>query len=112
MSDEPLRQCPKCEGALKRVFYPVGIHFKGSGFYTTDYARKQAGATPKTGDSKQGERSDEKGADGRADTAKPGSEPSGAESSAESSSSKGESATGDTAKPARDSEPVKNPRVP
>jgi predicted nucleic acid-binding Zn ribbon protein len=37
MSDEPLTTCPKCQGKLTKILYPVGISFKGSGFYTTDY---------------------------------------------------------------------------
>ena len=35
-SDEPLRTCESCGGPLKRVFHPVGIVLKGSGFYSTD----------------------------------------------------------------------------
>ena len=37
ISDEPLTTCPKCRGKLSKMLYPVGISFKGSGFYTTDY---------------------------------------------------------------------------
>src|ERR1700704_864197 len=37
MADEPLTTCPKCKGKLAKMLYPVGISFKGSGFYTTDY---------------------------------------------------------------------------
>jgi putative FmdB family regulatory protein len=37
ISEEPLTVCPKCQGKLSKVLYPVGISFKGSGFYTTDY---------------------------------------------------------------------------
>lgn len=37
ISDEPLKVCPKCQGKLSKMLYPVGISFKGSGFYTTDY---------------------------------------------------------------------------
>ena len=37
MSDEPLKTCPNCKGKLSKILYPVGISFKGSGFYTTDY---------------------------------------------------------------------------
>jgi predicted nucleic acid-binding Zn ribbon protein len=37
MSDEPLKVCPECQGVLKKVVYPTGVVFKGSGFYTTDY---------------------------------------------------------------------------
>ncbi len=39
MSDAPLVKCEKCGGELRRVFHPVAIHFKGSGFYTTDYGK-------------------------------------------------------------------------
>lgn len=41
MSDEPVRECEECGGPVERVLFPVAIHFKGSGFYTTDYARKK-----------------------------------------------------------------------
>lgn len=34
--DEPLTQCVDCEGRLRKVFSPVGVVFKGSGFYCTD----------------------------------------------------------------------------
>jgi putative FmdB family regulatory protein len=37
MSAEPLKVCPECGGALRKLLYPVGVQFKGSGFYTTDY---------------------------------------------------------------------------
>jgi putative FmdB family regulatory protein len=35
-SDDPLTECPACGGRLRKVFSPVGIVFKGSGFYRTD----------------------------------------------------------------------------
>jgi putative FmdB family regulatory protein len=46
--DEPLRICP-CgkEGSVRRVFQPVGIVFKGSGWYITD-SRKSENAAPKS----------------------------------------------------------------
>ena len=37
MSDPPLHDCPECGGVLRKLLYPVGVQFKGSGFYTTDY---------------------------------------------------------------------------
>jgi putative FmdB family regulatory protein len=43
-SDPPKARCPNCGGRLKRLLSPPGIHFKGSGWYITDYARKGAGA--------------------------------------------------------------------
>ena len=38
MSDEPVKVCEACGEPVKRLLFPVAIHFKGSGFYTTDYA--------------------------------------------------------------------------
>src|SRR6476620_5905672 len=35
-SDDPLTVCPACQGRLRKVFSPVGVVFKGSGFYKTD----------------------------------------------------------------------------
>jgi len=49
MSDQPLRACPDCSGPLRKLLYPVGVHFKGSGFYTTDY--RNAGAPAANGSS-------------------------------------------------------------
>ena len=40
MSDPPPGACEICgEGPVERVLYPVAVHFKGSGFYSTDYGR-------------------------------------------------------------------------
>jgi predicted nucleic acid-binding Zn ribbon protein len=36
MSDDALTDCPECDGLVHRVIQPVGIIFKGSGFYVTD----------------------------------------------------------------------------
>jgi putative FmdB family regulatory protein len=44
MSDEPVTTCPECGAAVQRVFHPVAVHFKGSGFYNTDYGKKKKGA--------------------------------------------------------------------
>ena len=40
--DPPVEQCELCSGPVRKVLHPVAIHFKGSGFYTTDYARKSS----------------------------------------------------------------------
>jgi len=42
MTDDPLTSCTTCEAPVQRVFHPVAVHFKGSGFYTTDYGRKKS----------------------------------------------------------------------
>ncbi len=37
---DPVETCPKCQGQARRRFHSVTVIYKGSGFYTTDYARK------------------------------------------------------------------------
>lgn len=53
--EEPVKVCPECSGETRRVLHPVGIVFKGSGWYITD-SRGSNGATvsgeDKSGDSK------------------------------------------------------------
>jgi putative FmdB family regulatory protein len=39
MSDDPITACPECGAPVERVFHPIAVHFKGSGFYSTDYGR-------------------------------------------------------------------------
>ncbi len=45
ISDDPLTTCEECSGAVYRVMFPVGVVYKGSGFYVTDYARKGNGGS-------------------------------------------------------------------
>ena len=40
MSDDPVIACEECGAPVERVFHPVAVHFKGSGFYNTDYKNK------------------------------------------------------------------------
>jgi putative FmdB family regulatory protein len=48
--------CPTCgEGPVEKVLYPVAVHFKGSGFYSTDYGRSRRAAKEGEGDSKPSE---------------------------------------------------------
>ena len=48
-SDDPLTECEVCGGALRKVFAPVGIVFKGSGFYKTDNRSGRRGTVDKSG---------------------------------------------------------------
>jgi putative FmdB family regulatory protein len=41
-TDPPLEECPKCGGKLRKLYSPVGIVFKGSGFYATDSKKGSA----------------------------------------------------------------------
>jgi len=51
MSDDPVETCEVCGAPVERVFHPVAVHFKGSGFYTTDYKSKSKASSGKDGDS-------------------------------------------------------------
>jgi putative FmdB family regulatory protein len=44
MTDDPVASCQTCEAPVRRVFHPVAVHFKGSGFYNTDYGKAKRGA--------------------------------------------------------------------
>ena len=48
MSDDPVTSCTTCEAPVQRVFHPVAVHFKGSGFYNTDYGKQKRGAASST----------------------------------------------------------------
>ena len=41
MSDDPVQTCETCEAPVSRVFRPPAVHFKGSGFYNTDYGTRK-----------------------------------------------------------------------
>jgi putative FmdB family regulatory protein len=59
-SDAPVESCEVCGGPVRKVLHPAAIHFKGSGFYTTDYARRSSSSPmPSIGDG---------GGDGGSDT--------------------------------------------
>jgi predicted nucleic acid-binding Zn ribbon protein len=64
MGDPPPEKCEVCgEGPVERVLYPVAVHFKGSGFYSTDYGRGSRKKEPSTdgggsGDSDSGSKKD------------------------------------------------------
>ena len=63
MSDDPVTVCEVCGKPVERVFHPIAVHFKGSGFYTTDYAKKGAnksGSSEGEGGSKSESSSDSK----------------------------------------------------
>ncbi len=54
ITDDPVVACTTCEAPVQRVFHPIAVHFKGSGFYNTDYGtskRKREEAATKSADS-------------------------------------------------------------
>lgn len=46
INDKPVKICPECGGEVHRLIHPVGIIFKGSGFYVTDNRAKSSTAVP------------------------------------------------------------------
>jgi len=80
MSDDPVEICETCEAPVSRVFHPVAVHFKGSGFYNTDYGtRKRA----RENSSEKSDKSDGSSSSSSSD--------SGSASNSKSSDSKSES---------------------
>jgi putative FmdB family regulatory protein len=52
-SDPPIETCPRCGGAVRKLLSSPAIQFKGSGWYITDYAKKDSSAsTAASSDSK------------------------------------------------------------
>ena len=102
-SDAPLETCPKCGGAVHKLQSAPAFHLKGSGWYITDYARKDQGGTASGKDKPSGESSDKSDRAERSDKAekaekaektaksespaKGGSEPAAAPAKADTSSS-------------------------
>jgi putative FmdB family regulatory protein len=88
-SDDPLTVCTECGGKLRKVFSPVGIVFKGSGFYRTDSRNGSGASAAKDGAAKgsNGSSAETSGASSSAESAKNGS--SGSEASGGKSTSSG-----------------------
>ena len=63
MSDPPASECQICGASpVSKVLYPAALHFKGSGFYSTDYGRggKRPGGKDGESSSSEGAKSDDK----------------------------------------------------
>jgi putative FmdB family regulatory protein len=85
MSDEPVAQCNTCGSPVQRVFHPVAVHFKGSGFYNTDYGKKKSAAgsestssdASKSSDSSSGSSDSGSGSSSKDSSSKPASKSAG-----------------------------------
>ena len=65
MTDSPVTECEVCGAPVQRVFHPVAVHFKGSGFYNTDYGtakrkRETADSAKSGADSHDAKQADKK----------------------------------------------------
>jgi putative FmdB family regulatory protein len=95
-NDEPLKTHDECGGSLRRVIYPAGIVFKGSGFYNTDYKNS-------TGSTKPAAESTESKADGaKSESSSTESTPAAsASSNGSSSGGSSQAKSGSSAPPSR-----------
>jgi putative FmdB family regulatory protein len=92
MTDGPVTECEVCGKPVQRVFHPVAVHFKGSGFYNTDYGtarrKRETDASAKSGaDSHDAKRSESK-SDSSSSTSDSSSSSSKSDSSSSSSAPK------------------------
>ena len=87
MTDGPVTECEVCGAPVQRVFHPVAVHFKGSGFYNTDYGtakrNRQTAASADSGADKH----DAKQADKKSSSSDSSSSSSSSSDSSSSSSS-------------------------
>jgi putative FmdB family regulatory protein len=82
--DDPLTECPACQGAVRKVFSPIGITFKGSGFYKTD-SRSSSSASKSSSGESSGSGSDDSGSSTKSESS--GKSESSTKSDTSSSSS-------------------------
>jgi putative FmdB family regulatory protein len=75
MSDDPLTECVECGAPVRKILQPVGISFKGSGFYSTDYSKKGPKSESKETDKKSGDSSNGSSDSGDGGTKKPDKPP-------------------------------------
>ena len=89
ISADPLTTCETCSAPVERVFHPIAVHFKGSGFYNTDYGTKKRSREAKEyKESNKSEKSKDSGAkDGASSDSGSSSSDSGSSSSDSGSSS-------------------------
>ncbi|MGH7612051.1 MAG: FmdB family zinc ribbon protein [Candidatus Dormibacteria bacterium] len=92
ITDPPLSACRTCGSPVRRVVFPVGVVFKGQGFYKTD-SRSASGATPSGGGSTK-EKAADKAENGNGKAAAKGGDPAPAATPKSESASSGAAAGG------------------
>lgn len=90
MSDNPLTACIECGAPVKKLMQPVGISFKGSGFYSTDYSSGKANAASSSDGSSNGS-SSENSSSGDSSNGGSSEKSSGADSAKSASNSSNDS---------------------
>ncbi len=85
ISDDPLKRCPNCRCKVKRLISLNNFHLKGSGWYATDYARKNGGngAADKNSESEASTSAESSSDKAAKDTSKPAEKKSAGEKSSD-----------------------------
>jgi putative FmdB family regulatory protein len=82
ITDDPVTTCEICAAPVQRVFHPIAVHFKGSGFYNTDYGtarrKRETERSAKEGADKHDAKTKESKSDSKSDS-KPASPPAAAD---------------------------------
>ena len=66
MTEDPIEVCPEDGAPVQRVFHPVAVHFKGKGFYNTDYGTKKRARELKDSAEKGADKTEAKAAEKKA----------------------------------------------
>ena len=86
ITEDPVTKCTECGAPVQRVFHPIAVHFKGSGFYNTDYGtakrKRETDKAAASGADKHDKKSAEKKSDSKSDS-KPDSKPAPSTGSAD-----------------------------
>ena len=99
MTDDPVSACATCEAPVQRVFHPVAVHFKGKGFYNTDYGtRRRNRELERSGGDSGGDKAKSESAATSSDSGASSSDAKGSSSSSSSSESKSSGSSSSTKK--------------
>ena len=88
MADEPLTECVECGAPAQRVLTAPAVHFKGSGFYNTDYGKRKGGGS-------NGGGSDSSSSDSKSSTSSDSGSSSSSDSGSKAASSSSSSSSSD-----------------
>jgi len=73
--DDPVTTCEVCAAPVQRVFHPVAVHFKGSGFYNTDYGTARRKRETEKSASEGADKHDAKAKESKSSDSKPAPKP-------------------------------------
>jgi putative FmdB family regulatory protein len=107
-TDEPLTVHEDCGGRLRKVFSPVGIVFKGSGFYRTDSRKGSSAAEPASTSSTSGEKTGSEKSSSSSESSSGGGDKSGGSGEKSGGSADKSSSSGDKSGSSSSAKPVKS----